>query len=161
MSRACSICTHNDHAEIDAALARGTPNRRIAAQLGVSENALRRHKSEHLPRSLTRAREASEVARADELLGEVRTLHSKALDILASAEKQGDSRTALSAIREARSCLELLARLLGELEDGPTVSVLVNPEWITIRSEIELALRPWPKARSAVAQALRSGDAGD
>jgi hypothetical protein len=43
-------------------------------------------------------------------------LQNRALSILDRADESGDLRTALSAIREARSNLELLAKLLGELQ---------------------------------------------
>ena len=50
------------------------------------------------------------MAAADDLLGQVRALRSKAMSILLAAERQGDLRTALAGIREARACLELLHR---------------------------------------------------
>ena len=77
-----------------------------------------RHK-DHLNGTLVKAKEAEDVAHADDLLEQVRDLQGKALSVLSKAEKAKDWRAATGAIREARGCLELLAKLLGELNDQP------------------------------------------
>jgi hypothetical protein len=154
MPRTCLICQRSDRASIDAALVAGTPIRSIALQIGVSHMAVQRHKAEHLPTQLAQAHAAEEVAQADVLLSQVRTLHAKSCTILERAEAEGDLRTALMGIREARSCLELLAKLLGELSDAPQVNVLVMPEWLAVRSTLLAALAPYGEARAAVASAL-------
>lgn len=50
--------------------------------------------------------------------------------------------------------LELLAKLLGELQEHHTVNILVSPEWIRVRSVIVETLQAYPDARFAVAEAL-------
>ena len=50
--------------------------------------------------------------------------------------------------------LELVAKLLGELDESPTINVTLSPEWVSIRTLIVQALQPYPDARQAVAQAL-------
>lgn len=115
MPRRCSICTHPEKAAIDTALVAAEPFRHIAARYGTSTGALQRHKKDHLPASLVLAQGAQEVAQADDLLGQVQALQVKALSILAQAEKAGELRTALAAVREARACVELLAKLLVEI----------------------------------------------
>jgi hypothetical protein len=87
------------------------------------------HESGAIPSFLAKAQEAREVAKADDLLSDVRGLQERALGILDKAEDAGDRRTALGAIREARGNLELLAKLLGELDERP-VNVLLSPEWL-------------------------------
>ena len=131
--------------------------RTIADRTGTSKTALIRHK-EHLPPTLAKAQEAAEAAHAGTLLEQVRDLQGRAFSILGRAEKAGDLRTALGAIREARGNLELLARLLGELQEAP-VNVLILPEWITMRAALLTALDPFPVARLAVAQALEGSHA--
>ncbi len=134
----------------------GVPNRRISARYAVSEQAVRRHKADHLPEHLAKAREAEEVARADDLLSQVRDLQDRALAILDKAEDTGELRTALGAIREARGNLELLAKLLGELDERPTVNVLISPEWLELRTVIVDALAAHPDARGAVLRAIEA-----
>jgi hypothetical protein len=106
------------------------------------------------------AQAAEEVAQADDLLSQVRDLQDKALGILDKAEKAGELRTALGAIREARGNLELLAKLLGELDERPVVNLNVSPEWLELRAVIVGALEPHPDARGAVLRALEGADNG-
>ena len=157
MPRTCTICTHESRADIDAALVAETPYRHIAARYGTSTGALQRHR-EHLPNQLVKAREAEEVTQADTLLEQVRSLQTRALSILDRADKAGDLRTALGAIREARSNLELLAKLLGELQQEGTVNVTLTPEWLGLRAVVIAALTPYPEAAQAVSKALTAGE---
>ena len=55
--------------------------------------------------------------------------------------------------------IELQAKLLGELQNGQTVNVLVAPEWVSLRATILVALVQFPDAREAVVEAL-NGNAG-
>ena len=154
MPRVCTVCGHPERAALESALVAGEPTRRIAARFAVSDTALRRHKSDHVAQALAKAQAAAEIVRAEDLLGQVRALERKAETLLARAEHEGDLRTALLGVREARSCLELLAKLLGELDERPQVNLLVNPEWLRVRDLLLDALAPYPDARAAVAARL-------
>jgi len=155
MPRTCTVCAHADRAAIDAALVQGRPIRDISLQFGVGHMALHRHKTAHLSQALAKAQEAQEVARGDALLAQVRELQARATSILDAAERSGDLKTALAAIAQARGCLELLAKLLGELQEGPTVNVVLLPEWVRVRTAILNALEGYPEARLAVVEALK------
>ncbi|MDI7277775.1 MAG: hypothetical protein QME94_17485 [Anaerolineae bacterium] len=156
MTRRCTICSHGSRIEIEEALLKGEQSfRTIAHRWCVSVDALKRHKKDHLPAAMTVAKAAQQVARADDLLAQAQSLQEKALALLAQAEADGDRKTALQGVREARGCLELLARLLGELNERPQVSILLAPEWVTVRGALLMALQPYPEARAAVAAALR------
>ena len=162
MPRTCTVCGHAQREAIELALVDpGESFRNIAARFSVSVSALHRHKAAHLPALLAKAQAAAEVAQADDLLAQVRKLQARALSILASAERAGDLRTALLAIREARSNLELLAKLLGELDERPQVNILMAPEWLALRAAMTAALGPYPDARRDVATALLRLEAGD
>ncbi len=154
MPRRCTICTHANRSDIDQALVGRRPFRDIAGQFDVSKSALVRHHDDHLPASLVKAQEAAEAAQADALLAQVVDLRDKALSVLDKAEKSDDLRTAVSAIREARGCVELLAKLAGQLKDAPTVNILVSAEWQGLQAVILQALEPHTAARLAVAEAL-------
>jgi hypothetical protein len=122
MPRRCTVCDHPETHSIDETLVSGAPYRSVAKRFELSESAVYRHKTEQLPAHLLKAREAEDVAQADELLEQVRTLQGHALDILERAEKAGDLRTALAAISQARGNLELLAKLiLRNIADGSTL----------------------------------------
>ncbi len=154
MPRKCTICHHDDREAIDAALVTREPFRHIAAQHGVSTSALVRHSDDHIPAELTKAQEAADAARADSLLAQVVDLRDKALGVLTKAESSDDLRAAIAAIREARGCVELLAKLAGELQNAPTINLVLSAEWITDQAAILTALQPHPDARLAVAAAL-------
>ena len=105
----CSICAHSDREAIDRALVDGGTLRAIARQFRVGRDAIRRHRHNgHVSTSLAKAHEVAEVAKADDLLARVGELESRALRILDRAERAGELRTALQAIRELRSMVELL-----------------------------------------------------
>jgi hypothetical protein len=158
--RSCTICEHPDREAIDEALVAGSSNLSLSSLCAVSEQALRRHKANHLPAKLVMAQAAEEVAQADTLLEQVRDLQRRALDILDKAEEAGELRTALGAIREARGNLELLAKLLGELDERPQMNLNLAPEWLELRAVIVTALEPHPEALRAVVGALESGGNG-
>ncbi len=157
MPRTCTICNHEKRADIDAALLAEEPYRGIAKRYGAGASAVLRHR-EHLPKHLAKAKDAEEITQADTLLEQVRNLQTRALSILDRADEAGDLRTALGAIREARSNLELLAKLLGELQQEGTVNVTVSPEWLTLRAVVITALHPYPDAAQAVSRALTAGE---
>jgi hypothetical protein len=154
MPRTCTVCTHKQRSAIDAALVGREPFRHIAAQYKVSTSALVRHSDDHLPASLLKAQAAREAADADALLAQVVDLRDKALSVLEKAEGSDDLRAAVSAIREARGCVELLAKLAGELKDAPTINLVLSAEWLTVQAAVLTALGPHPEARLAVAGAL-------
>ncbi len=154
MPRKCTICTHKSRPKIDQALVERQPFQTIADRFEVSKTALIRHHDDHLPASLVQAQKATEAAQADALLAQVVDLRDKALGVLEKAEGADDLRAAVSAIREARVCVELLAKLAGQLKDAPTVNLVLSPEWLSIQATILTALEPHPNARTTVAQAL-------
>jgi len=156
MPRRCTVCDHLQRHSIDEALVSGGPYRSVAKRFGLSDSAVYRHKTKHLPAHLLRAREVEEAARADDLLDQVRHLQSHALDILERAEKAGDLRTALAAISQARGNLELLGKLAGELDERPVVNLNISPQWLELRALIVGALEPHPAAHRAVLRALES-----
>lgn len=151
MPRRCTVCDHSERGEIEAALVSGEPYRDIARQYSVSKDALARHRTEHIPEHLAKAQDAAEVAEADDLLGKVRELQSRTEKILEAAERDGELRTALAAIREARGLLELLGKLAGELQTAPTVSITIAAH---VQQTILAALESYPEAKLAVADAL-------
>jgi hypothetical protein len=157
----CRICTHEDRKEIDRALVRGESMRGIVARYGtVGRMSLQRHRKDHLPELLAKAYEAERMAEADELLMDVRRLQERTLLMLQEAEKAGDLRTALAAVREARHNLALLAEMRGELDRRPVINILLSPEWIELRTVIVGALDAHPDARESVLRALQGGSNG-
>ena len=155
LGRQCTICNHPQRGEIDNALAAGVAYRRIAAEYGVSDGSLRRHKKNgHIAEQIAKAakkkeiqqakevqaailaQEAQEVADAQTILDEVSRLKGRALTILDRAETEG-TREACMALREVRGIVELLAKVRGELKgDGPTINIIQNPQFVEFKSVV-------------------------
>jgi hypothetical protein len=158
MPQPCTVCNHPSLDLVNRALVMGAPFLRIAAHFSVTEQSLRRHKTNHLPGVLAKAQEAQDVAQADNLLTQLNWLQWNALSILDEARREGDGRTALAAIRQARGNLVLLAKLQGELNDNAQTNELndlfARPEWVAIRAVLMEALQAHPAARAEVAQSL-------
>ncbi len=131
MPPTCTICRHPSRASIEEAVVSGLPLRRIASQFDTSDASLRRHKP-HMGKALAKAQESREVSRGESVLDQLRTLHEKALSILAGAELEKNPKLMLAAIREARGNLALWADLLGLLkltgETEQRVVFVVPPE---------------------------------
>ncbi|MBT9156733.1 MAG: hypothetical protein DDT37_01721 [Firmicutes bacterium] len=154
MPQTCSVCKHSRLDEINAALVAGGTLWNIAEKFLLTMSSLYRHK-QHMPAGLIKAKEAKEVAKADTLLEQVCSLRDMAIDILRQAEKDGDLRTALLGVKEARACLELLAKLQGELSQADIVNVLIAPQWLSLRTVILRELESYPEAKVRLAEALK------
>lgn len=115
MAGKCRVCDHSDRAAIDKAIVtRSASLRTIADRYGVSKTALIRHRDSHIPKLV----QAAESARATQavssgaaLIDELDRLLKKALAILEAAEKAGELKVALQAIREARETIKACADL--------------------------------------------------
>jgi hypothetical protein len=154
--RPCTICQHPKRDEIDKLLAPSDANfAAISRQFaGISEDALKRHTESHIAASLVKAEDIKEVTEANALLADIRSLREKATTILEKAETAGDLKTALLGIREARGCIELLAKVEGQLDDRPQINITLNAEWIELKTRIVATLKPYPEALEAVRNAI-------
>ncbi len=154
MGRSCTVCTHPERRDIDKALAAGGNVREMSALFRVSEDALSRHKRDHLPAVLVKAQEEEDVRAALDVVRQLRTINGAALTVLKEARDAGDGDLALKAIDRIHRQIELQAKLLGELDERPTVNIIVSPAWIALRGTIVAALAPYPEARLALAEVL-------
>jgi hypothetical protein len=134
MPQVCSVCKSPDKAAVESAILRRVPLSRIAAQTKLSVFAMQRHKG-HMAKNIVRAApyEAGEALQAVSLLERVQGLIAEIREIAEKAKKDKSWNCALAALRELRSCLELLGKLSGELQaqaPGPKVSVgvIVNAQ---------------------------------
>jgi len=150
----CSVCIHDEVNNINEKMIAGVSVRSLAKEYGLGIMSLQRHRTDHLPKALVKAKELQEIDAADRLLDRVEDLYNKALIIMEKAEADGKYQPAVSAIKEARSSLELIAKMIGQLKTGHTVNITYNQEFIEVRQQIHQALLPYPEARQAVIKAL-------
>lgn len=157
MARSCVTCAHPSLTEIDRAIVAGEPLTRVAVRFGLTESTIRRHSAEHIPDALAKSQQAADVARADSLIDRLRGLGKTTMEVLKEARDEKDGEIALKAIARCEKQIELMARLLGELNESPTVQISLSPEWLALRGRLLAALEPYPDARTAVAKALAEG----
>ena len=161
MGNPCKTCQSEQVGAINRALVAGTSPAEVAASFGLTKSSVSRHAEVHLPAKLAKARDAKEVADADDLLAQVRDLQGRTLAVLAQAEEKGQLVPAIMAINSARGNLELLGRLVGKLQEGAVINILINPMWLEVRAVLLEALQPYPEARTAVAAALLEVESAD
>lgn len=155
MPRKCLVCTHPEREKIDEYLIGGHSFRKISRRFEIDKSSLFRHKRNHLPVTLVRAEEAKEIARSGNLWEQIEELRLKAERIAKKAEEHGDFRAALLAVRELTRIIELLAKLQGELREQ-SINVVLNTQWIELRTTILSALKDHPEARLKLAEVLEN-----
>jgi hypothetical protein len=127
--RGCSICHDERAQEISASLFK-QGIRKTAHAFGFKYAQMARHRK-HLPDAIAAERESVvreelTIDDAAPLVERAQRLLRQAERIAASARVERDWPTAIHAIREARSCLGILAELKGELTRRAGVQVAVG-----------------------------------
>jgi hypothetical protein len=153
MPRQCTICAHKQRIEINRELIDNQAFRHIASRYNVSTTSLQRHKNNHLPKLLMKAKQMKEITHANYLANEIESLKKRAKKIASKAEKDGDYRTALQGVRELTRIVELLAKMRGELYEQ-SVNVIINNQWVEIRTKILSALEDYPDAKIELSRVL-------
>jgi hypothetical protein len=120
MPRVCTVCSHKERQAIDRRLIDGGTYRAIAQEFGLSLDAVRRHRLDHLTKALVKAAEARPIARAETLLDRLEALINDCRRIGESALEAGKHGPAVQALKAVTSNLELIARLTGQLGEGST-----------------------------------------
>lgn len=154
MPRQCTICSHAKRKEIEKGLIKNQTYRHIALHYGVSTTSLQRHKRNHLPKFLVRAKQMEEITNANYLADEIESLKKRAKTIASKAESNGDYRTALQGVRELTRIVELLAKMRGELNEQ-SVNVTINNQWVELRTKILSALEEYPGAKIELSKVLK------
>jgi hypothetical protein len=119
----CRICNHDQRQEIELALLRGQSRRAISQQFNISCGVVDRH-LKHVSHDVKCAQERMEVEHGKSVLVQLRQLGSQAQYLGCRAQRAGDYRTALAALREFTRILELGARLTGELDEKLETKIL-------------------------------------
>jgi uncharacterized protein YerC len=119
MSATCSVCSHARRLELEKDILDGEPARALGKRFGVSKSAVSRHRRHHLGKALTVAMDRqqgrldgrAEVRHGESLLGKISRLEEDARRLQETAEKSGDVRAALLAIRELLDVVKFLRDL--------------------------------------------------
>jgi hypothetical protein len=114
----CTVCTHPQRHEIDAALVRREVGyRAVAGRYGLVPVSVWRHMQTHLRDTIRQSKEAQMLASSESLMAELNRLHEYANWALDTAKDAGDTRTVLAGVDVARRNVERLERL-GPLGDA-------------------------------------------
>lgn len=150
------MCTHEEREQIDALLVQGEPYAKIAVRFILSKDAVRRHNDNHMAAKLVALRKAKADTDDTSALTRLEDLYERTNSLLAQAEHSGSTPQALQAVREARTTLESIAKITGELNEKPTLTInlAASPEWARLQALILGALAGFPDARLAVAEAI-------
>ncbi len=161
MPRDCQVCIHPDVFTINERLVGigggKSSNRSIALQYGVHHQAVQRHR-EHVPQLLVKAAEAEEIAQAEDLVHEIKTMVRRVRTFIDKAEEDNDGPEFRAHAAEWRKQVELLAKIAGQLQQEGTTNIQVAIDARTQQVILD-ALAPHPEARIAVARALRELEA--
>jgi hypothetical protein len=132
MPRTCLVCCSPKRPEIDAALLSGTSYRSIAQHFHAPPASVFRHKQDHLPVQLMKAKNVAEILDADRLVEHLQALRIETLEVLAAAKQSRDSQMMLKAIARAEAQLRLAAELFGQLDQmrgiGVGVTIVLSQE---------------------------------
>jgi hypothetical protein len=162
-----TIELHPERGRIEFELGMGTPRAAVAKKFGVSRKACDRHFKKmpaQLKASLFRDRMKRgadlEKLRVDESEGLLQGLALQRARLLLVQDRAIDleqfgivSQIAGQLHRNA----ELVGKYLGEFASHSvqtSVSILIQPEYLELRSALLRALHPYPEARKAIAAAL-------
>jgi hypothetical protein len=157
MVRTCTVCSHKDVEEINMLLLSGESYRSIAKRFEASESAIYRHKESHIPTELLKSTDIEEIANADNLQQQLKEIREKTNSLLDKAEAAGNTKAygaPSNYLREIREQIKLWAELEGRLATQPQINILINPQWVELRTLIIKALEPYPEAKAEVLRAI-------
>ena len=145
-----TVSTHKDRAEIEAQIRAGVTDTAVARRFGLSRSAVGRYRENHLAAADLERQPAS--AR---MTAKLERLYDTAMRVLKKAEKAGDGKETLAAIKEARATMGLIGKAMGLLKETQvTVSVGTTVNVAHMTEVILAALLDHPDARANVAAAL-------
>lgn len=168
LARPCSVCRSPQRHLIDPALVHGVAATTLANKFRLSHDAITRHAANHLTptqrAALLTASEPSKIdlerlrrSESEGLLASLLAQRARLQQVIEMAVAAGDLAAATSAEKAMTQSLSLTARLLGQLvsiSEHRSTHLLTSADYVRMRHALTAALRPFPEAARAVAQAL-------
>jgi hypothetical protein len=172
MPTASSVTKHPDRAQIEMALAKGTPVRHIAKRYGISIHTLYRYKSspafshlrvKHVAHRLKAGADLEQlkITESEGILQNLALQRCRLLLVQDRALMADDRREVAHISDVINRNIQSTGRYLGEFQKVSTqvsINILVSDEYLTLRSQLMAALSPFPAARRAVALALQAAE---
>jgi hypothetical protein len=164
----CSICRHPARAELETGMVRGVAVPALARRFACSEDALRRHKANHITQTqkaailagpelegvdLSKLREVEERSS----LANLHAIRHRLWAALDYAEQHGDVNQIARVTAQLHKNAELGQLMVGGLHTGTTNitnNILISAEYINLRMSLVKVLQGFPEAARAVAEVL-------
>jgi hypothetical protein len=115
---------HEKRCGIEQSLVAGDSYRDVALRFRVSRDAVARHRK-HLAVTVAKPLGSEQITQSENLLAQLEELRSEAQRLKQKAERAGDYRAALAAVRELCRIVELVAKLCGQM-DARTETRILN-----------------------------------
>jgi len=156
VARQCTVCTSEHRDLIDQGIVQGRSSYALADEYGVSPSAIQRHAKAHVSAALVALEVERTRVEAQTVLARMEAQYQTLAALIEQASKSGQAALVVNASRELRQTAELLAKITGELNDRPqvTVNLMASPEWLEVRALILGALTAYPDARTVVSGRL-------
>jgi transposase len=141
MPRRCSVCIHEQRPEIERSVLAGDSYRTVAQRFRVSRDAVVRHRK-HLTVEVANPLCSEQITQSETLLAQLEELKSEAQRLKQKAERAGDYRAALAAVRELCRIVELVAKLCGRMDTRAETRILninLDPETVSRITQTFLA----------------------
>jgi hypothetical protein len=162
-----TILNHPDRLKIEHDIAIGVPSRTIGHKYGISKDTILRWKNKMPPQLLAKkyanllaATDDLEQLRIDESEGLLKNLAMQRARILLAQDKAiklGDLMSIARLSHQVHENIRLVGSYLGEFARRSietNISLLIQPEYLQLRTALVTALKPFPEARAAVAAVL-------
>ena len=167
----CAVCRSPDRAAVDLGLANGTSCRILGSRYDLHRDAVWRHGHNHMTDKLKARLKAAafdgevnldeiRIEESESLLNHLRAVRARLYRGIDNAEEFGNLSDLAKMSGQIHKNIELTGKLVGDLRTGTVVNNLIlTGEYHQLRTGLVLALKPFPKARLAVAQFLQSMEA--
>ncbi|MGA2883955.1 MAG: hypothetical protein ABSE80_02210 [Halobacteriota archaeon] len=152
----CTFCNYRDAGILEQQIATKQITQPQAADIiGCNKSTVSRHMSNCVPRRIRESMKPEPVEVADlNVVNALTTSHQTTLDILQDSLSDRDRKHALLALQTEIRQLDLMAKVTGQVNTAPQMNFMVNPELVRLKQVIIETLRPYPKARLALSDAL-------
>ncbi len=171
-SARCTVCRSPNRARIEADMAKGLGKRETATKYKLGEDSIWRHWHRHVPEAVKAARKVDYLkpgANLEKLLVEEPAGLLESLSLIRAGllsqfdiALELDDRTGVAGMaRELHRNLNLMAQATGELAQhakSSVTNIILSPSYLALRANLLRALRPFPEAARAVAEALRQAE---
>ena len=168
----CQVCTSKDRYRVEFGLARRISVTVLAKRYGLHTDAIYRHRKGHVPPTVLHdLRKKADMPEAE--LEKLRVTESNALlehlvvqrarlyKLVDSCEEVGDFAHAIVGHTRITANLELTGKLLDVFASHAPVhqNITISADYLRLRQVLLQALRPFPEARRAITEALRTIEA--